>query len=69
MRDFFSDAQGERRWKVRLRRILLDLDSRLDSGIYQTRTWGRELYERYTVFMDRFHVGGDRVGDIILLGL
>jgi penicillin-binding protein 1A len=60
VRDFFSDAQGERRWKVRLRRILLDLDSRLDSGIYQTRTWGRELYERYTVVMDRFHVAGWR---------
>ncbi|HEV3372602.1 MAG TPA: transglycosylase domain-containing protein, partial [Xanthobacteraceae bacterium] len=43
-----------------MRRILLDLDSRLDFGIYQARTWGRELYERFTVFMDRFHVSGWR---------
>jgi penicillin-binding protein 1A len=54
-----QDAQGSN-WKARLRRILLDLDSRIDFGIYQTRTWGRELYERYTVFMDRFHVAGWR---------
>jgi penicillin-binding protein 1A len=60
VRDFFSDAQGRKRWMVRLRRSLLDLDSRLDFGIYQTRTWGRELYERYTVVMDRFHVAGWR---------
>jgi len=59
LREFFHDAQGNH-WKARLRRILLDLDSRIDTGIYQTRTWGRELYERYTVFMDRFHVAGWR---------
>src|SRR5207302_5479870 len=47
-------------WKKRVRRILLDLDSRIDSGLYQARTWGRELYERFTVFMDRFHVAGRR---------
>ncbi len=45
---------------MRWRRTLLDLDARLDFGIYQARTWGRELYERYTVFMDRFHVSGWR---------
>src|SRR5258707_9777452 len=28
--------------------------------MYQARTWGRELYERFTVFMDRFHVAGGR---------
>ena len=39
---------------------MLDLDSRIDFGIYQARTWGRELYERFTVFMDRFHVAGWR---------
>jgi penicillin-binding protein 1A len=60
VRDFFGDPHGQKPWKVRLRRILLDLDSRLDFGIYQTRTWGRELYERYTVIMDRFHVAGWR---------
>src|SRR5687768_1991434 len=43
-----------------MRRALLDLDARIDHGVYLTRRWGRELYERYTVFMDRFHVAGWR---------
>ena len=60
MRDLYHDDQGQNRWKARIRRTLLDLDSRLDFGIYQARTWGRELYERFTVFMDRFHVSGWR---------
>src|SRR6202790_1625121 len=60
VRDLLHDDQGRNRWLARLRRLLLDLDSRLDFGIYQARTWGRELYERYTVFMDRFHVAGWR---------
>jgi len=47
-------------WKIRLRRFLLDLDARIDFGMYQAKTWGRELYERFTVFMDRFHVAGWR---------
>ena len=60
MRDLLHDDQGKNRWTARIRRILLDLDSRLDFGIYQARTWGRELYERFTVVMDRFHVAGWR---------
>jgi penicillin-binding protein 1A len=60
VRDLHHDDQGKNRWLARLRRVLLDLDSRLDFGIYQARTWGRELYERFTVFMDRFHVAGWR---------
>ena len=47
-------------WKTRLRRFLLDLDARIDFGMYQAKTWGRELYERFTVLMDRFHVAGWR---------
>ena len=47
-------------WKVRIGRLLLDLDSRVDFSLYQARTWGRELYERFTAFMDRFHVAGWR---------
>jgi penicillin-binding protein 1A len=57
---FFRDDPGSSKWRQNLRRILLDLDSRIDFGMYQARTWGRELYERYTVFMDRFHVAGWR---------
>src|ERR1700712_4459116 len=39
---------------------MLDVDSRIDFGMYQAKTWARELYERFTVFMDRFHVAGWR---------
>ncbi len=60
LRDLFNDEHDPEHWKARLRRILLDLDSRIDFGLYLTRTWGRELYERFTVFMDRFHVAGWR---------
>ena len=58
MRDFFHGDQ--KTWRARLRRFFLDLDSRIDFGLYQIKTWGRELYERFTVFMDRFHVSGWR---------
>jgi penicillin-binding protein 1A len=60
LRDLFHDDQRPEDWKARLRRVLLDLDSRVDTGIYLARTWGRELYERFTVVMDRFHVAGWR---------
>jgi penicillin-binding protein 1A len=60
LRDFFGDDENAGSWQARLRRVLLDLDSRIDSGLYQAQTWGRELYERLTVFMDRFHVSGWR---------
>ncbi len=60
MRDLFHDDENRDHWKPRLRRFLLDLDSRIDFGMYQAKTWGRELYERFTVFMDRFHVAGWR---------
>jgi penicillin-binding protein 1A len=58
--DLFRQRDNEAEWKVRLRRFLLDLDSRIDFGVYLARTWGRELFERFTVFMDRFHVAGWR---------
>ena len=59
MRDLFGDEHRDSR-RAWLRRFLLDLDSRIDSGLYQAQTWGRELYERFIVFMDRFHVAGWR---------
>ena len=59
MRNLFQ-GDSWARWKTRLRRFLLDLDARIDFGMYQAKTWGRELYERFTVFMDRFHVAGWR---------
>jgi penicillin-binding protein 1A len=43
-------------WIPRIRRFLLDLDARIDSGVYQLIASVREFYERYSAFMDRFHV-------------
>jgi penicillin-binding protein 1A len=60
LRDLFNDNQDPEHWKARARQIMLDLDARIDFGLYLARTWGRELYERYTVVMDRFHVAGWR---------
>jgi penicillin-binding protein 1A len=58
LRDLFhSNGNG---WRARVRRFFLDLDARIDFGLYQAKTWGRELYERFIVFMDRFHVAGWR---------
>ena len=47
-------------WKPRLRRFLLDLDARLDSTVFHSGAWLREYYERFSTFMDRFHVAGWR---------
>ena len=55
MRPLFPDD-----WKARLRRILLDLDARIDTFFYQWGRWTRELYERFSTYMDRFHVAGWR---------
>src|SRR5215471_7562799 len=65
LRDLFNDNNDPGHWKARARRIMLDLDARIDFGLYLTRTWGRELYERYTVFMDRFHTAGWRGWSIV----
>jgi penicillin-binding protein 1A len=44
-------------WKQRLRHILLDLDARIDSSLFSSGAGLREAYERFSTFMDRFHVG------------
>src|ERR1700719_3424228 len=36
---------------------MLDLDARIDSTLFSTGKGVRELYERYSTFMDRFYVG------------
>ena len=46
--------------KPRLKRALLSFDSFLDSGVFHAARWLREYYERFSAFMDRFHVGGWR---------
>jgi penicillin-binding protein 1A len=45
-------------WKRRLDHFRLDLDARFDSALFSSLRGTRELYERYSTFMDRFYVGG-----------
>jgi penicillin-binding protein 1A len=45
-------------WKQRLDHLRLDLDARFDSALFSSLRGSRELYERYSAFMDRFYVGG-----------
>ena len=40
-----------------LRHFLLDLDARIDSSLFKSAVGLRELYERFSTFMDRFYVG------------
>lgn len=44
----------------RLSRRMLAADSWLDSSLYDSGRKSRDAYERFTVFMDRFHVAGLR---------
>jgi penicillin-binding protein 1A len=44
-------------WKRRLNNLRLDLDARFDSALFSSLRGTRELYERYSTFMDRFYVG------------
>jgi len=44
-------------WKPKIRHLMLDVDSRIDSTLFSSGKGLRELYERYSTFMDRFYVG------------
>ena len=52
-----SDPSGDG-LKRRIARFLLDLDARIDSGLFHAGRWARELYERYSTWMDGWHVAG-----------
>ncbi|HKY07521.1 MAG TPA: transglycosylase domain-containing protein, partial [Candidatus Binatia bacterium] len=52
-----SDPSGDG-LKRRFQRFLLDLDARIDSGLFHAGRWARELYERYSAWMDGWHVAG-----------
>ena len=58
MTDLFPDPGPD--WRIKLKRVLLDLDARIDFAVYQSGKWTRELYERFTAIMDSFHVAGWR---------
>ncbi len=59
MSDLFPDQQRPG-WRVRIERLLLDLDARFDFSVFQSGKWARDVYERFTTFMDRFHIAGWR---------
>jgi penicillin-binding protein 1A len=54
-----QDQNSSDRW-AKLKGFLLDFDSRVDSALFQGGRLVREGYERFAVFMDRFHVAGFR---------
>jgi len=45
------------KWMQRIRNFFLDLDSRFDSTLFSSGRGLRELWERYSAFMDNFYVG------------
>jgi penicillin-binding protein 1A len=47
-------------WWPKIKRLLLDFDARIDSAVFQSGKWAREIYERFTAIMDRSHVAGWR---------
>lgn len=53
MRDLYPSS-----FKARFSRFMLDLDARIDSSVFRFGRALWEYYERYVVFMDRFHVAG-----------
>ena len=55
MRDLFPED-----WRPNLKKLLLGFDAWVDSGIFRGGTGTRELYERFSQFMDHFHVAGWR---------
>jgi penicillin-binding protein 1A len=62
LRDLFQQD-----WKPKLERFMLDIDARLDSAVFHSFAWLREYYERFSTYMDRFHVSGWRRIGIELL--
>ena len=60
MRDLFDQE-----FKPKFKRLLLGFDSWLDSSVFHALRWLREYYERFSAFMDRFHVAGWRRWTIV----
>ncbi|HEX3441974.1 MAG TPA: penicillin-binding protein 1A [Pseudolabrys sp.] len=55
MRDLFPED-----WRPNLKRFFLSLDSWVDFSLFRSARELRERYERFSTFMDRFHVNGWR---------
>jgi penicillin-binding protein 1A len=58
LRELYPDPEGD--WTARIKRFLLDSDARFDNFLFQSGRWAREIWERFSMFMDRFHVAGWR---------
>jgi penicillin-binding protein 1A len=57
LRDLFPED-----WKPNIKRFLLGLDAWVDFSVFRSASGLRESYERFSTFMDRFHVSGWRRG-------
>ena len=55
MRDLFPEH-----WIRSIKRFLLGLDAWIDFSLFRSASGARETYERFSTFMDRFHVSGWR---------
>ncbi|MBI2716097.1 MAG: PBP1A family penicillin-binding protein [Rhizobiales bacterium] len=55
MRDLFPED-----WKPNLKKLMLGLDAWVDFSLFRGASGTREVYERFSTFMDRFHVSGWR---------
>ena len=55
MRDLFPED-----WKPNLKKLMLGVDSWVDSSVFRSGSALREGYGRFSTFMDRFHVAGWR---------
>jgi penicillin-binding protein 1A len=53
LRDLFPED-----WRPKFKKLLLGFDARVDSGLFRGFAGLREAYERFSTFMDRFHVSG-----------
>jgi penicillin-binding protein 1A len=58
LRDLYPEPK--RTWKLKLRRTLLGVDAAVDTFFFETARWAREVWERFSAIMDRFHVAGWR---------
>lgn len=61
----FEGLKG-RQWGPRIRRALLSFDSWVDTTFHESGQRSRDRWERFSTFMDRFHVSGWRRGAVEL---
>ena len=55
MRDLFPED-----WRPNLKRLMLGFDAWVDSSLFRGGSGAREIFERFSTFMDRFHASGWR---------